>query len=94
MKITLTTLALIPALLIGAQAFATQRTTTLNIPSMDCVGCTYIVKKSLASVAGVEKVTISAEQRTATVTFDDSKTNAASLAEVSGQAGFPAQPAQ
>jgi mercuric ion binding protein len=61
---------------------------------MTCASCPYIVKKSMAGVAVVEKVTVSFEAKTAIVTFDDAKTNADAIATASTNAGYPAHSAR
>lgn len=94
MKVAFSALTALGVLIASANAWAATRTVTLAVTNMTCPTCPYIIKQSLAGVSGVEKVIVSFERKTATVTFDDSKTSAASLAEVSAQAGFPAQPAQ
>lgn len=78
-------------MLFSHYALANPRTITLAISNMTCTACPYIIKQSIAAVNGVENVMVSFEQKTATVTFDDSKTNDAAVAEASTQAGYPAQ---
>jgi mercuric ion binding protein len=51
-----------------------------------------IVKSSMAAVRGVAKVAVSFEAKTATVTFDDAKTNPDAIAAASSNAGYPAHP--
>lgn len=50
------------------------------------------MKQSLTKVAGVEAVTVSYEEKTATVTYDDQKTTVAALATATAQAGYPSRP--
>ena len=71
-------------------AFAGERTITFAVDNMTCGSCPYIVKKSMAAVAGVETVTVSFEAKTAIVTFDDAKTNPDAIATASMNAGYPA----
>jgi mercuric ion binding protein len=92
MKAFVSTLFAATLLFAAEGAWAAQRSVTLTVDNMTCASCPYIVKKTLAGVAGVEKVAVSFEQKTATVTFDDAKTTTAALAEASTQAGFPAKP--
>ncbi|MER9506780.1 cation transporter [Mesorhizobium sp. M0579] len=75
-------------------AFAAERTVTFSVDNMTCASCPYIVKTSMASVAGVDNVAISLEAMTATVTFDDGKTTAEAIAAASTNAGYPAHPQQ
>ena len=75
----------------GAVASAAERTVTLAVENMYCDSCPYIVKQSLAKVPGVEKVVVSFEQKTATVTYDDQKTALDALTSATKQAGYPSK---
>ena len=75
----------------SATAFAAERTVTLAVEKMYCDACPYIVKQSLAKVSGVENVTVSFEQKTATVTYDDQKTTTDALTSATTQAGYPSR---
>jgi len=48
----------------------------------------------MAAVPGVAKVEVSFQAKTATVTFDDTKTNPNAIATASLNAGYPARPVQ
>jgi mercuric ion binding protein len=84
------------ALVVGlaAPAMAAERTVTLNVDNMYCDLCPVTVKKSLTQVGGVSAAQVSLEQKTATVTFDDSKTNVAALVDATTKAGYPSKLAQ
>lgn len=75
-------------------AVAGDRTIYFTVDNMTCVTCPYIVKTSMASVPGVINVAVSFETKTATVTFDDSKTDPGAIAAASTNAGYPAHLAQ
>jgi mercuric ion binding protein len=77
--------------LAGTVASAAERTVTLAVDNMYCEACPYIVKKSLASVSGVETVVVSYEQKSATVTYDDQKTTLDALTSATTQAGYPSR---
>ena len=79
------------AALSGAVASAAERTVTLAVENMYCDSCPYSVKQSLAKVPGVEKVVVSFEQKTATVTYDDQKTAPDALTSATTQAGYPSR---
>ena len=70
-------------------ASAASRTVTLNVENMYCALCPLTVKTALQKVDGVEHVTVSYEETTATVTFDDSKTDTQHLTEATTKAGYP-----
>jgi len=75
----------------GSVASAGERTVTLAVENMYCDACPYIVKQSLAKIPGVEKVVVSFEQKTATVTYDDQKTAPDALTSATTQAGYPSK---
>ncbi|MBX9864206.1 MAG: cation transporter [Hyphomicrobium sp.] len=92
MKTSLSALALIASVMVAPAAFAGERTMTFTVDNMTCASCPYIVKTSMAAVPGVAKVAVSFQTRTATVTFDDARTNPDAIAAASMNAGFPAHP--
>lgn len=94
MKKSLSVIALIVPMLTTSVAFAAERTITFAIDNMTCASCPYIVKTSMEAVPGVAKVAVSFEAKTATVTFDDAKTNADAVAAASMNAGYPAHPTE
>ncbi|TGQ35645.1 MULTISPECIES: cation transporter [unclassified Mesorhizobium] len=94
MKIYLSAFALIASVMVAPAAFAAERTVTFAVDNMTCASCPYIVKISMAAVPGVSTVSVSFEAKTATVTFDDAKTNADAIAAASMNAGYPAHPRQ
>lgn len=94
MKTFLSALALIGSIVAAPAAFAGERTVTFAVDNMTCASCPYIVKTSMAAVPGVTNVSVSFEAKTATVTFDDAKTNPDTIAAASTNAGYPAHPRQ
>ena len=56
---------------------------------MTCASCPYIVKQTLAAVDGVTDVEVSFAEKSAVVTYDDSKTEVAALTAATGDMGFP-----
>lgn len=87
----LSALALI-ASMTASTAFAGERTITFSVDNMTCASCPYIVKSSMEAVPGVAKVAVSFRAKTATVSFDDAKTNPDAIATASTNAGYPANP--
>ena len=73
-------------------AFAEEQTVTLRV-AMWCASCPFIVQRSLERVPGVADVTVSYGDQTATVTFDDERTDVAALTAATAEVGFPATPA-
>lgn len=88
----LSALALIGSVMAAPVAWAGERTITFAVDNMTCASCPYIVKSSMASVTGVAKVAVSFQAKSATVTFDDAKTNPDAIAAASMNAGYPAHP--
>jgi periplasmic mercuric ion binding protein len=81
----------VAALLTSAAAYAADRTVTLALGKMTCASCSYIVKQALTRLSGVKRADVSFEENTATVTFDDTVANVASLTKATGDAGFPSR---
>jgi len=84
--LTLAAALLAPA----AGALAAERTVTLGVENMYCAACPHIVRQTLTRVPGVQRVEVSYQSRTATVTFDDTRTDVAALTAATAQAGYPA----
>ena len=72
-------------------AFAAERTVTLAVDNMYCDACPYIVQQTLAAIPGVEDVTVSFEQKSATITYDDSKASPDALISATTEAGYPSR---
>lgn len=79
--------------LIGSStALAAEKTVTLAVQNMFCAACPHTVKASLEAVPGVTKVTVSYENKSAVVTFDDSKADVKTLTTATTNAGYPSAP--
>lgn len=94
MKKLMSLIALIVSIVAASAAFAAERTITFAVDNMTCASCPYIVKNSMAAVPGVVKVAVSFRAKTATVIFDDAKTNPDAIAAASTSAGYPAHARQ
>lgn len=91
MKTLITAVAIIMASLISQIALAAEKLVTLAVENMTCVSCPYIVERTLADVSGVNDVEVSFPEKTASVTFDDSKTNVAALTDATANMGYPSR---
>jgi len=91
MKRVLTAVGFGVVLLGAGVAGAAEKTVTLSVPGMYCASCPYIVKQSLAKIGGVGQVKTVLATKTATVTYDDQKTNVA-LTAATASAGYPSTP--
>jgi mercuric ion binding protein len=74
---------------LAALAGAPQ-TVTLDVKNMTCAVCPITVRKALEKVQGVAGVKVDLDAKTATVTFDPDKVNAAALIRATAEAGYPA----
>ena len=94
MKRRITLAALASGLLASGAAYADQQTVRLAVSGMYCATCPLTVKNSLSAVPGVGKVAVSFEQKSATVTFDDKKTNVQALIKAATDAGYASKLAE
>lgn len=81
-------------LLLATGAAAAERSVTLAVENMTCDSCPYIVEKSLERVDGVIDATVSFEQRTAVVRYDDTRTGIEALTRATANAGYPSRIAE
>ena len=79
-------------LLTSSAAFAGERTVTLAVQNMYCDACPLTVKKSLQAVPGVAKAVVSYKNKTAIVTYDDTKADVQALTTATTNAGYPSAP--
>lgn len=79
---------------VAAETTATLKTVRLDVPGMTCASCPFIVKKTLKSMEGVSNAEASFETMSATVTFDESKTNINALLEALKNQGYPSSVAE
>ncbi|ACV58149.1 heavy-metal-associated domain-containing protein [Alicyclobacillus acidocaldarius] len=63
-------------------------TATIIVKGMTCSGCVNSVTKALKNVEGVQEASVDLEGQKATVTFDETKTNLATLKEAIEDAGY------
>lgn len=89
MESILKAVILAASLLASTSAFAEERTVTLQVDGMTCASCPYIIKQTLAFIDGVKDVKVSFAEKTARVTYDDSKTKVADLTLATAEMGFP-----
>ena len=76
-------------LLASSPVFAGEKTVTLAVQNMYCSACPITVKSSLEAVPGVANAVVSYEDKTAVVTFDDTKTAVPALISATTNAGYP-----
>lgn len=78
--------------LLSGTALAATRTEMLKVSHMTCTSCPYTVRHALLAVPGVSSAAVSYADKTATVTFDDVRTDIAALVKATTNAGFPSEP--
>jgi len=76
----------------SSAAFAAEKTITLAVKNMYCAACPHTVKASLQAVPGVKGVTVSFKDKTAVVTYDDTRTDVKALTAATTDAGYPSAP--
>jgi mercuric ion binding protein len=79
-------------LLASLPTHAAEQTVTLAVQNMYCADCPFIVKRSPQAVAGVGAVSVSYKDKTAVVTYDDSKVDLKALVSATTDAGYPSEP--
>jgi copper chaperone len=65
-----------------------MKTLTIPVRGMSCEGCVRAVTNALQVVQGVKNVEVSLERQEATVTFDDTVSQAADLKMAVEEAGY------
>lgn len=65
--------------------------TIIEVEKMTCATCPITVRKAMQRVEGVSEVHVDFESKSATVTYDSSKTSAQEIADASSNVGFPAR---
>ena len=93
MKNTLLAIVLGAGLGAAMPAISAEQTVSMNVERMTCALCPLTVRKAMERVDGVQHVEVDYNTKTATVTFDDTKTTAADVAQASTDVGYPAKPA-
>ncbi|MGB7184534.1 MAG: cation transporter, partial [Burkholderiaceae bacterium] len=68
---------------------AANATVKLSVPGMNCASCPYMVKKAISAVDGVLSVSATLDDRSATVAFDDARTNGDQIRAATASIGYP-----
>jgi copper chaperone len=64
------------------------QTTIIHIDGMTCGGCVKSVTHALNQITGISRVDVSLDNHCASIDFDNSQTNEASLKQAIEDAGF------
>lgn len=73
----------------ATSAPANYQTITLDVPGMTCAFCPITVRKALEAQDGVIKAESSYDTKSATVTFDPTRTSPETLMQATADAGYP-----
>ena len=92
MKNTLVAIVLAIAFGVPAPTEAAEQTVSMSVERMTCALCPLTVRKAMERVDGVQHVEVDYDTKTATVTFNDTKTTAADIAQASTDVGYPSKP--
>ena len=92
MKNTLFAIVLGMAFGVVVPAEAAEQTVSMSVERMTCALCPLTIRKAMERVDGVQHVDVDYDTKTATVTFDDTKTTAADIAQASTDVGYPSKP--
>jgi mercuric ion binding protein len=85
-------IALAVGVLTSSATFAAEKTIALAVKNMYCADCPFIVRKSLEAVPGVSKAVVSYKEKTAIVTYDDTRVDVTALTRATTEAGYPSAP--
>ncbi len=88
MRLLSITVMLVSGFLHTSYAFAAEHNVTLDVSTMMCGADPHNIKNALSSLAGVSKVEIFLEQKTAIVTFDDQKSTVDQMLSAMAGAGY------
>lgn len=84
--------AVLASVFSSSVTFAAEKTITLAVKNMYCADCPFIVRRSLEAVPGVNKVVVSFKDKTAVVTYDDTRADVGALTQATTAAGYPSAP--
>jgi mercuric ion binding protein len=68
--------------------FAAEKTVKLSVPGMYCASCPFIVKSAISAVKGVTLVKTMLDDRSATVTFDDTVASVEAITTATRDVGY------
>lgn len=88
MKLLFKTIVFAFTLTITVVSVAKEKTVNFSVKNMDCPSCIYIIQSSLEKVNGVRNVEMSSWKRTATVTFEDTTADVATLIAAPEKYGY------
>lgn len=88
MKKLYVSILLTAATLLSTMAFAAEQTVKLSVPGMTCASCPFIIKKAISAIKGVTLVEAALEERSTTVTFDDTVASIDAITKATKDVGY------
>lgn len=76
------------AVMSSTTVLAAEQTIKLSVPGMTCASCPFIIKKAISEIKGVKLVEATLEDRTATVTFDDTVVSIKAITQATMNVGY------
>ena len=76
------------AVLSSTTVFAAEQIVKLSVPGMTCASCPFIIKKAVSAINGVKLVETALEDRSATVTFDDTVASIDAITKATKDVGY------
>lgn len=73
----------------SSMANAAEQTIKLSVPDMTCASCPYMVKQAISAVDGIKFVEATMEDRSATVSFEDTVTSIEAIQQATANIGYP-----
>lgn len=67
-----------------------EKTTEISLPTIQCGSCVRTIEKALNKLDGITNIDIDVENKKATITFDDSKTDLSKIEDAIASAGYDA----
>jgi mercuric ion binding protein len=77
------------SMLLSPASMAAEKTIKLSVPGMTCASCPYIVQGSIDALDGIKSVEAVMDDRSATVTYDDTITNLEEITQATANVGYP-----
>jgi len=74
----------------SSQVQNSNQSVVLDVQNMTCAMCKFTIKKALTSVEGTKEVSVSYEDKTASVTFNPQQNNIKAMIKAVTNAGYPA----
>lgn len=75
---------------IAGKSFAGNKTVEISLPTIQCGMCERTIEKAINKIDGIVDINIDVENKKATVTYDDTKTDLTAIEKAMTSAGYDA----